>query len=216
MTIDQMRAVLGLDPSVPDADVVQAYVIYLESLPQAAEPLSTEEAKAQLGLTTDIDDPLIAGLIIAAREYAENYTGLVLTAREVVEMSDRFGRWNDLSSWPVREITSIEYLDEAGTAQTIDASGYVAALLRRPVRISASVGATWPTTAHLFGAVTITVQAGYASPDLVPQSVKQAMLLLIRHWYDNPAAVMSGAKAAAMEVPLGTTALLDPHRLQVV
>jgi hypothetical protein len=51
MTIDQMRAVLGLDPSVPDADVVQAYVIYLETLPQAAEPLSIEEAKAQLGVS---------------------------------------------------------------------------------------------------------------------------------------------------------------------
>jgi hypothetical protein len=68
-----------------------------------------------------------------------------------------------------------------------------------------------------FASVTITVQAGYASPDLVPQAVKQAMLLLIRHWYDNPAAVMSGARAAAIEVPLGTRrSLLDPHRLQVV
>lgn len=219
MTIDQMRAILGLDESVSDADVVAAYAAYLLTAGPAPEPLTVDEAKAQLGFTESdtIDEPLITGLIIAARAYAEGYTGLVLTAREVVETRDRFGRWIDLYSWPVREITSIDYVDSTGAPQTLDGAAYTGSLARRPVRLAEAVSAVWPQTATAGGAVTITVQAGYASPELVPQTIKQAMLLLIRSWFDNPSAVISGASGVgSAEVPIGTHVLLDQHRLRIV
>jgi uncharacterized phiE125 gp8 family phage protein len=180
------------------------------------EPVTIEQAKAQLGVTSTLDDGMISGLVVAAREYAESYTGLILTAREVVETVDRFGAWVNLYAWPVREITSVKYLDNTGAEQTL-ASGFAASLSRRPVRLVASVGAAWPTSASVPGAITITLQAGFATPADVPQSIKQAMLLMIRHWYDNPSAVAAGGSGVgAVEVPLGAHALLDRHRLQLV
>jgi uncharacterized phiE125 gp8 family phage protein len=181
------------------------------------EPVTLEQAKAHLGVTSTIDDGLISGLVMAAREYAESYTGLILTAREVVETVDRFGAWVNLYAWPVREVISVAYLDSAGTEQTLDDVLMHVPLARRPVRITSAVGAVWPNAAALPGAVTITVQAGYATPSDVPQSIKQAMLLMVRHWYDNPSAVAAGGSGVgAVEVPLGARALLDRHRLQLV
>jgi len=215
MTIDQMRAILGLDESVSDADVVAAYAAYLLTTGPAAEPLSVEEAKAQLGLTDSdtTDDPMIGGLIIAARQWAENYTGHVLTAREVVETRDAFTCWLDLYAWPVRSITSIQYLDGNGALQSLDVSAFAAPITRRPVRLTSAFGSRWPVTARMPAAVTITMQAGYESPEAVPQAIKQAMLLMIRHWYDNRSAVaVGGSGVGAVEVPMGAAILLDPYR----
>lgn len=216
MTIDEMRVVLGLDASVPDDEVVQAYVIYLEGLPQAAEPLSLTEAKAQLGILDNSEDARITGLIIAAREYAENYTGLVLTARPVTQTFDTFGNWLDIDRGPVRAITSVTYYDADGEVQTLEESGYTARLGRTPVRIVPSVGSSWPQTQWAPGVVEVTYDAGYALPEQVPQAIKQAMLLMIRHWFDNSSAVIAGTSAAAVEMPLGVAALLDGYRVRTV
>jgi uncharacterized phiE125 gp8 family phage protein len=179
------------------------------------EPLTLAQAKSQLGVTSSLDDDMIAGLVIAAREYAESYTGLILTAREVVETADRFRSYLDLYSWPVRAAPTISYLDTNGDNQTVETIFY-ASLARRPVRI-APKGGVWPIAASFPGAVTITVQAGFETPDKVPQSIKQAMLLMIRHWYDNPSAVAVGASGVgAVEVPLSAHVLLDRHRQQTV
>ena len=212
MTIDQMRAVLGLDETVSDADVADAYTAYLLSLVTPAEPISLEEAKAQLGILDDNDDPRITGLIIAARRFAENYTGLILIAREVTQQADRFGSWLDLYHWPVRELTSITYLDSYGAVQTLDTTGYIAMMSRRPVRLAPAINSTWPTAANIPGGISITYQAGYESAEDVPEEAKQAMLLLIRHWYDNSSAVVAGTSAGAVQLPFGVTALLDPLR----
>ena len=57
------------------------------------------------------------------------------------------------------------------------------------------------------------MQVGYATPDDVPQRVKLAMLMLVSHFWNNRDAVVAGQRAAAIEMPLGVTALLNRLRL---
>lgn len=69
MTIDQMRAVLGLAEDVPDADVTAAYVAYLEAQPSVVVALPLAELKRHLRIEADDTefDAYLEGLIPAAK-----------------------------------------------------------------------------------------------------------------------------------------------------
>ena len=56
--------------------------------------------------------------------------------------------------------------------------------------------------------------AGYGAASTVPTSIKQAMLLLIGHWYENREAMVESKFAASLtEAPYVVEALLSPHRI---
>lgn len=178
-----------------------------------SEPLYLDEVKENLRIMTDDEDALLAALIVAARQHVENVTGLILTAREIVETARDFGAYGlDLRAWPVRSITSIGYVDVVGNGQTLASTGYVASLVQRPVRIVPAYASRWPALARRPAAVVVTMQAGFEGPEVVPQAIKQAMHLLIVHWYANRAAAEVGGRAAAIEIPMGVTALLNNYR----
>lgn len=179
------------------------------------EPITLAQAKANLRVSDSAEDDLISGLIVAAREHVEGETGLVLTRRQVVETRRMFGPWIDLYSWPIASIDSIAYLDGAFALQPLDASLWIAGTAMRPVRI-VSRGNLWPTIASAPVAVTVTMTAGYATPDEVPMRLKQAMHLLVVHWFGNRSAVEAGVRAAALEIPLGVAGICDRWRLKGV
>jgi uncharacterized phiE125 gp8 family phage protein len=54
--------------------------------------------------------------------------------------------------------------------------------------------------------VEIQVVVGYGAEDAVPQEYKQAILLLLGHWYENREQVTVGE--VAREIPMGVEALL--------
>jgi len=156
------------------------------------EPVSLEQAKQQIRvLDSDEEDELIAGYIRAAREWVENYTGLALVRREFTE----FHR-------PERGVVSlyrrpIVSASVAGFADTRIVAG----------RLFPGAGLSWPYLAHP-EQFEVTYTAGYAEGE-VPQSLIQAMLLLIGHYFVNRSSV---GNAAMAEIPLAVTSLCDAHR----
>jgi uncharacterized phiE125 gp8 family phage protein len=179
--------------------------------PPAVEPVSLAEAKAHLRVDTTDDDSLIKSLIIAARAYCENYTGrqfitatLKLTLDGFPDALDK----NDLAGdggYVIKDdailmprprlisVTGITYIDMAGATQTLSSSVYKVDTQREPGRLGLAYNQTWPIARDEINAVAITFAAGYgASANDVPQTVKQAMLLLIGHWYENREAVNVG------------------------
>jgi uncharacterized phiE125 gp8 family phage protein len=178
------------------------------------EPLTLDEVKANLRVDDTDSDALIAALIVTAREYVEDVTGLVLTRRTVTETARQLGAWIDLASWPVVTVSAIRH-PVGGAMMALASGSWVYSTARRPVRLLPSQPG-WGV-APVFGAsslpVEIDVLAGYATPDDVPMRVKQAMQLLVASWYSNRSAVESGARAAAVEVPLGVADLLRGLRL---
>ena len=218
MTVAEIRAFLvehvaGFDPASSDAAVVAAYAEYQDGA-SAQEPLTLDEVKRNLKVDATSDDDLITGLIVTAREYVEHETELVLVPRTVTETARELGRWIDLASWPVTSVSAIRY-PVGSTMTALPAGSWVCSLARRPVRLL-------PTTpgwgvVRTFCApglpVEIDVVAGYATPGDVPMRAKQAMQLLCAHWYSNRSAIESGARAAAIEVPLGVAELLRGLRL---
>lgn len=195
----------------------------MASAPLPQEPLSLMEVKGNLRVDTDAEDMLISNLIVAAREFVEEATGLVLTRRTVTETARELGRWIDLSSWPISSIVAIRVPTAAGYV-ALSPLTWAASLNRRPCRLLPTswnwAGMYVPSTPGApRGAglpVEIDVVAGYDTADEVPARVKQAMHLLVAHWYTNRAGVESGPRAAAVEIPFGVAAIVRRLRMERV
>jgi uncharacterized phiE125 gp8 family phage protein len=157
-----------------------------------AEPVSLQEAKLHLRVIADVadvsphpDDALIESFIIAAREFAEHYTGRAL-APQTLEMAlhcfPRCGHVIELDMPPVASITSIKYTDTAGTEQTLATSAYSLSQYGESRNVSPAYGTSWPDTQDIPDAVRIRYVTGYTA---APKAVVSAILLHIQLQYEK-------------------------------
>ncbi|KQV85441.1 head-tail connector protein [Rhizobacter sp. Root1221] len=180
------------------------------------EPVSMLEVFQHCRIDGDPEDPpefeagILPVYIQAAREHAEAHTGLVLTDAVYQLRVDAFCDPLPLPVSPVGSIASLRYIDADGVEQLLDDAAYwldddPGAPSVRPV-----YGSSWPDARDDVGAIRINFQAPYVASDstaAVPASIKQAMLLMIGHWYENREQVVLGT--IATQVPMGASMLLD-------
>lgn len=195
----------------------------------AAEPVSLAEVRTQIGRASGFTDhdTMLTGMISAARELVESITGRALVTQTWDWVLDGFpgavGRPLRLPLPPCQSVTSITYVDTAGATQTWASSLYQVDNPTGPraqhARIQPAYGQTWPSTRREMGAVTVRFVAGYedsgGSPAEVvdaPQPLKQALLMLIAHWYDHRDAV---AALQLQPVPWAVDALLAPYTVHL-
>lgn len=181
-------------------------------------PVTLAEAKAHLRIVDAADDDYITSLIEAAADKIERDTGHICRARNVTIARDGFADDAQmrvpLNYGPVNSIASVVYDADTGTEETLAAGQYRLRQFAGLTYIIPAFGVTWPATEAIIGAVRVTFNAGYASNDDVPDTLRHAALLLIGNWYENREAVNVGGNAS--EVPLGYEALIRPHRLRMV
>lgn len=131
------------------------------------EPISLTEAKLHLRVDHTSDDPLIASLILASREYAENFTRRRFVQQTHDLKLDAFpcGDVIELPYPPVSSVTSIAYVDTNGDTQTWSSSNYRTDLPAGPraqkARIQLAYGVIWPATRDLTNAVVVRFVSGY-------------------------------------------------------
>lgn len=156
--------------------------------PPTAEPVTLEEARLHLRVSDDSEDEQLDGLIKAAREYVETRIDRALMTQTIRLSLDRFPAYEiRLPKPPLQSVTSVQYIDGAGATQTVSASDYRVDTYTEPGRIEPVT--VWPVADARVAAVRVTYVAGFTSAALVPQTIKQAMLLLMTHWYENRSAV---------------------------
>ncbi len=175
----------------------------------AAEPLTVEEAKTFLNLTSNDHDALIAILIQAAREHVEKMTGLLLLSQTVKQYWDEWPVKYDgnlkLSTWelglsPVSSVTSIQYLDTNGATQTWATTNYTADVKSRPARIVPTDAVYYPSLDDVPNAVIATYVVGYASAAAVPARLRVSMLQRIAFLYENREDIQIGGIGAGYRV----------------
>jgi len=165
---------------------------------------------------TGSDDDLLNALITTARQHVENVTNRALITQTWELWLDRF---------PVNEIeiplppiltggiSSIKYYDTSNTEATVTASDYFLDFKSEPGRVVLAYGCSWPsTTLRSVNGVCVTFTCGYGAATAVPKAIKQAMLLLIGHLYENREAVQTTG-AMPKELQLAFDALLAPYRI---
>jgi uncharacterized phiE125 gp8 family phage protein len=179
--------------------------------PPSIEPLSLDEVKTFLRVEHSDDDPLITALITSARMHVEAraQAGLITQRwRMTFDCWPRHGRIT-VRPGPLRALDAARVYDGHGNAQTIDGQAFVP-------DFGASVLAFIPWAVPLPGRIAagieldVTIGFGDAASD-VPEPLRQAIRLLVAHWYEN-----RGLVAAANQntmLPSGVAALVAPYRM---
>lgn len=196
--------------------------------PPTEEPLSLQEVKDHLRVDHVEEDALIVGLTQAAREYVEGQTLRQLVTATLRATVDSFPHvQRSWSGWapargrivleraPVVSVTSITYVDTVGVTQTLATSEYVVhtPTSDEPAWIEPTYSSWWPSAREQSQAVVVTFVAGYGAASAVPRIFKQAMLLLIGHWFENRETVVTGT--IATNIPMAAQALIDLGRWEV-
>lgn len=183
------------------------------TLDATVEPVSLPEAKEHLRVTHALDDALIAALITAARQVAENEIGRSLMTQTWEKTLDRFPEEIDLPYPPVQAIQSVEYLDEAGVLTLLAPASYTLDERSEPGWLLPAYDVDWPETQDVVNAVTVTYTAGYADAAAVPEAVKAWIKLHVGHLYENREATVPAISIAPLPFLSG---LLDGYRVVVV
>lgn len=154
----------------------------------ATEPVTLTEVKSQLRIDSSTEDTYLNTLITAARIVAENRTqrSLITTTWDYFISEFPCGDEILLRRPKLQSVTSLKYKDTDGTETTWGTSNYIVDTASDPGRIVLAYGITWPSLA-LYPANPITIRyvAGYGAAAAVPQPIKQAMLYLVSHWFEN-------------------------------
>jgi hypothetical protein len=106
---------------------------------------------------------------------------------------------------PLQAVSWVGYVDVGGSAQVLDPSQYQVST-GTPGRIVPAYNVTWPTTRNQPDAVSVRYVAGYGAAAAVPAAARQAVKLLIGHYYENREAVVTGMTAS--ELPEAVRSLL--------
>ena len=200
------------------------------------EPVSTAQAKAHLRIFHSLDDTYIqastggsTSIITTARQMIENYCGIAIPNTTFTSVYDSFpantsinnsnGEVFNGSSYeialprsPLVSVTSVTYVDTAGTTQTLSAStDYTVKSYNGIGRIQLLDGKTWPSLiGGGAGVVTVVYVAGHgSSATAIPVALKHAILMQCSTLYDYRSTLSPGQQ---FEVPKTITALIAQYK----
>jgi uncharacterized phiE125 gp8 family phage protein len=179
----------------------------------AVEPVTLAQAKQFIRVEHDDDDDVITALIAGSRIHVETQT-----RRALITQSWRLVRdvWPELGCVPVLPVP-LRTLDAArvyktdGTTLPIDLAAFIVDKAAAPARLSFTRGALALPGRPVAG-IEIDVTCGYGdAPETIPQALRQAIRLLVAHWYENRGLVAIGREIAVL--PETVAALIAPYRV---
>lgn len=184
------------------------------------EPVTLAEAKLHLRVDNSTDDVLIEALITAARQFLETMARpqLAMITQTWQYIADKWPSsvGLELRPYPLQSVDEISYTDEAGTEATFASSNYLVDTVSEPGRLRLRSSASWPSvTLQELNGLVVEFTAGFGDDgSAVPAPLRQALLLLVAHWYENrEIALTTGATAS--EIPFTVRALMAPWRREV-
>ena len=204
--------------------------------PPASEPVTIDEVKAHLRLDTTADNELIEDqLIPAAREYCEMVTRRAFVTQTWTLMMNAWGQRADLEWWdgvregsilgdlpafvelpgsPLASVTSVSTFAADNTETTFSADNYYVDTFSTPGRIALNPGVVWPTAGRNYHGIKIVYVVGYGDATDVPFALRQAVIQLAAHWYENRESIREiGTAGGDVMVPKGFDNILRRYKV---
>lgn len=179
------------------------------------EPITLSEAKAHMRIDHSAEDDVITEMITAARQALEDTSDLALITQTWREMLDAWpqshhGRVVDLSKRPAQSITTVKVTSMDGTQATLPDTAYELISAGGLSRLVKTPTAIWPGPGRIAGGIQIDYVAGYGDAAAnVPRALRQALLMVIAHVYENRELL---ARHGGAPLPRGVDALLTPYK----
>ncbi|MCL4766442.1 MAG: head-tail connector protein [Hyphomicrobiaceae bacterium] len=178
----------------------------------AVEPITVDEAKAHLRIDHGEEDALLASLIATSRLQIEAAVGIALITQS---WSWRLDAWPDPSAValpmrPVQSVDAVRIMAADGSIEALSPEQFlVDGASLQPRLLSTSGAWSLPGARALGIEIAFTAGFGGAASD-VPPPIRQALLILVAHWYEHREA--AGVGEAAARIPDPVSALLTPYR----
>ncbi len=175
---------------------------------RVAEPataaVTISEAKARLGITISDDDSILLDMIRGVCDMIEgpHGYGIALTSQQYDIYYDSFGTELEIPLTPIISVDSVKY--ELSGTQTVDSAEYEVDLLSGKIRTLS--GYSWPSTDTVYNPVVVRATVGYST---VPQVLKDAVLLIVGHRYENR------EETSVIDlniIPMGARYILEQYR----
>lgn len=184
----------------------------IQTVAPATTPVTLAECQRQCRAFDPNDDATIQNYLDAAVDYYQDVTGRqLITATWRLDLPG-FPACIELPMPPLIAVSSITYLDDEGTTQTLSTDQYVVDAVNMPGRILPASGVSWPSTYEQWNAVRVTYTAGYgAATTDVPAKDRQAILWFVGHQFENREILLIGQSVA--RVPFAFDALSEVNRM---
>lgn len=177
----------------------------------SGSPVTKEEFKLHHRISGNDEDQYIDSLLRRAMAYCEAQTEKTFLPTVLRLTMDRFPLTDQQYIYmprpPLVSVSTASYVEpSSGTSTALASSDYTVDTYSLPGRIEPVYNTAWPATREQVNAVTIQYTAGYGATNaaaipLVPERIKQAILMLASHWYEN--------RESEGDVPMGITHLLS-------
>ncbi len=179
-------------------------------VPPAEEPVTLAAVKSFLRLTASDEDDLLTTMIAAARLFVEGETGLALITQtwRITREGWPSGGVITLPLAPVQSLSAARVTQNGGavllepTLFALDGKG------ARP-RLAFQPGSL-PVPDVTLGGIALDLVCGYGAASAVPEPLKQAVLRLVAHWFEQ----RLPAQDAVRNVPAAIAMLYAPYALR--
>ena len=178
------------------------------SIPDA--PVTLAEAKAHCRVDFADDDDLITALIQAATDHLDGYSGILARCMVTQTWSKSFAAWSSIIRLPFPDCSDviIRYGDSESAEQTLSTALYYVLEDAVSSYVQFADDFTSPALSDAPAPIEVEFDSGFGAVADVPQALKQAILLLVSHWYENREAVGDNMS----KVPMAVDMLIAPYR----
>lgn len=183
-------------------------------VPATLTPVTLDEAKAQLKVTTSDEDALITSKLAAAVKRVEDYRqSNVMDAQYELYARQWPSCSLSLQKNPVSVINSVKYYDEDGNLQPVSSSLYRLQDFRVPGRLEFDSAFTMPELHDREYPIIVNFQAGYLGASSVLPTIKEAILLELGSMHEIRQSETVGNGLTVVQMKNASMSMIDAETL---
>lgn len=205
------------------------------------EPITVDQLDEHLrgdGILASEEGVFLSSLIRSAREYVEEFTGRALINQTYTLVMDSWpaiqggglGWWDgvregsiitdqqayvELPIAPLQTVVSVTTFNNDNSSTVFASSNYFLDTISQPGQLILNTGTVWPIFTRTRRGIEIVYISGYGtSATSVPGALRQAIIQLATHWYENREFTKTQSDQNQASSPLHVQSLLNRWKVR--